>query len=82
MSRFSRKNRTSSDLGLKGRGGLFDAFDNAFKSAYRINDAEYDFICEHCTDEELDILLDDGGKFSKAKQQLIIVDKMLKQMHP
>ena len=42
MTRLERRNRT--DIIYKSSGGILDAFDNAIKEAWRINDDEYDFI--------------------------------------
>ena len=51
MTRFERKNRT--DINYKGCGGITDALDDMIKQLWRINDDEYDYLCETLTDEEL-----------------------------
>ncbi|MFN3590172.1 MAG: hypothetical protein ACK4UP_12385 [Spirosomataceae bacterium] len=33
-------------------GGMYDLIDGIVKLAYRITDAEYDYLCEVLTDEE------------------------------
>lgn len=57
MSRLSRKNRT--DIIIKGHGGITDAFDDAIKETWRIDDDEYDYIAEFADDEILDLLVSD-----------------------
>lgn len=78
MSRRQRKLRT--DIVFKGCGGLMDAFDNAVKSTWYINDEEYDYICEKATDVELDLFLGKSGKFSDMKKALEFVDKSIDEM--
>jgi len=78
MSRQGRKNRT--DIIIKGFGGVTDAFDDAIKAAWWINDDEYDYISEFATCEELDLFL--GGKcFSDKKKAILVVDKLLIEMY-
>lgn len=79
MSREQRKLRT--DIVFKGCGGLTDAFDDAIKSVWYINDEEYDYICENATDEELDLFLGGNGKFSDMKKALTTVDKLIDEMY-
>lgn len=65
MTRLERKNRD--DIKYMGRGGFFDAFDDAIKQTWRINDEEYDYI-NTLPDEYLDALLIDGDiPISKIK---------------
>ena len=79
MSRTQRKLRT--DIVFKGCGGLTDAFDYAIKSAWYINDEEYDYICEKATDEELDLFLGGDGGFSNMKKALATVDNLIDEMY-
>jgi hypothetical protein len=51
MTRFERKNRT--DIIYKGCGGITDAFDDMYKQLWRINDDEYDYLCETLSNEDL-----------------------------
>ncbi len=70
------------EINFKGCGGLTDAFDDVFKSAYNITDDEYDYIAGESTDEELDIIMDglNGSKapFSLRRQALEVRNKYLK----
>lgn len=75
MSRFSRKTRT--DVKFKGCGGLTDAFDDMIKQLWRINDEEYDWICEYATDDELDSFLLYDESISGLKNSILIVEKLL-----
>lgn len=77
MSRSKRKLRA--DINFKGCGGLYDAFDDAVKQAWYINDAEYDYICEFSTEEELDLFLGGDGTFSDMKKALRLVDNLLEE---
>lgn len=77
MSRQKRKLRA--DIKFKNRGGLLDAFDNAVKSAWYINDDEYNYICKFATKEELDLFLGGNGTFSDMKKALIMVDNLLEE---
>tara|TARA_R110000782_G_scaffold177708_1_gene268656 strand:- start:124 stop:372 length:249 start_codon:yes stop_codon:yes gene_type:complete len=75
MSRLSRKNRT--DIEFKGCGGLTDAFDDAVKGTWRINDDEYDYICQTATDNELDSLMFDCVTFSDKRHSLTVINKFV-----
>lgn len=74
MSRLVRKNRT--DIIYQNRGGILDAFDDALKGTWYINDSEYDYIAENATDEELDMIVG-CETFSEKKKALIVVDSLL-----
>ena len=43
------------EIKFKTQGGFFDLFDDAIKGAYNITDAEYDYIAEHMTDDEMSV---------------------------
>lgn len=75
MDRFSRLNRT--DINFKGCGGLTDAFDDVIKQLWRINDEEYDWICEYATEEGLDAFLLFDETISGLKNSIQIVNKLL-----
>ncbi len=79
MTRFSRKNRT--DIEFKGRGGMTDAFDDVMKELHRINDAEYDYIIEFSTDEELGIFIPNYKTFSDLKNVINFVNKKLEEYY-
>ena len=79
MSREQRKNRK--DIVFKGCGGLTDAFDDAIKQAWYINDDEYDYISYNATDEELDLFLGGNFSFSDKKKALMIVDRLINEMY-
>lgn len=79
MSREKRKLRT--DIVFKGCGGITDAFDDAIKSTWFINDEEYDYISENATDGELDLFLGGNGKFSDKKKAIATVDRLIDEMY-
>jgi len=64
---------------LKSSGGITDLFDNAIKGNLRINDEEYDFICENMTDEEMDLICKEELSISEKRKLLITLEKYLKK---
>lgn len=79
MNRLYRKNRI--DIEYKGCGDLTDAFDDVIKSAWYINDDELDYICEHSTDEELDLFMGGDGSFGDKRKALKVVEDLLTEMY-
>ena len=75
MTRFERKNRT--DINYKGCGGITDALDDMIKQLWRINDDEYDYLCENLTDEELCTILPEFKNISQIKDAINITNKYL-----
>lgn len=77
MSRLSRKNRTNKDCGIKNKGGITDLIDNAMKSAWRINDREYDFLLERMTDSEISLFLTETPTFTEKRKMVNLVERLL-----
>jgi predicted house-cleaning noncanonical NTP pyrophosphatase (MazG superfamily) len=77
MSRLSRKNRTNSECGIKTSGGITDLFDNVIKSAWRIDDEEYESILEKMTDEEMGLFLTEKPTFEEKRKMIILVERLL-----
>ena len=75
MTRFERKNRT--DINYKGCGGINDALDDMIKQLWRINDDEYDYLCENLTDEELCTIIPEFKNISQIKDAINITNKYL-----
>ena len=75
MTRFERKNRT--DINYKGCGGINDALDDMIKQLWRINDDEYDYLCENLTDEELCTILPEFKNISQIKDAINITNRYL-----
>ncbi len=75
MTRFERKNRT--DINYKGCGGITDALDDMIKQLWRINDDEYDYLCDNLTDEELCIIIPEFKNISQIKEAINITNKYL-----
>jgi len=67
MTRLERKKWSNEKFGILGRGGIFDAFDDAVKYFARMTDDEYDKYCEIATDEELDLLLSEKLSFTDKR---------------
>lgn len=76
-ARLDRKKRTCEDVGIKSSGGMFDLFDNAIKETFRVNDAEYDFIVENATDDELEFLITENMRYDQKRQVIKLLDKYL-----
>lgn len=64
------------EIEFTNHGGLADLLDNEFKAAYNVTDAEYNYICEFATDEELGILVKPES-FSEVRKALEIRNKYL-----
>lgn len=75
MCRLDRKNST--DIIFLNRGGLNDAFDDMIKSVFRINDAEYDLMCEFGTDQELNATLCSTPTYKQKKEMIIALESIL-----
>ncbi|NDE10797.1 MAG: hypothetical protein EBZ95_09555 [Chitinophagia bacterium] len=75
MTRFERKNRT--EIVYKGFGGITDAFDDMYKQLWRINDEEYNYLCETLTDEELSDITPEFKTISQIKKAITIVNTAL-----
>ena len=68
------------EIKLANSGGLFDLMDNVMKSGFNITDAQFDFICEEATDEELDKLAEvlfnnNKATFTERREALIVRNK-------
>lgn len=77
MTRLERKNRT--DIEYKERGSLFDIFDNEVKSVWRINDEEYDYLCE--MEAEDYICIDEKSTYSEVKEAISKINEHLSNFH-
>lgn len=79
--RLARKNRTNADLGIKrisGNIGWDVLGDNVMKETYRINDAEFDYIMNHTSEEEKDLLIvDDVMTFAHGRKIMEILNRCL-----
>lgn len=75
MTRLERKNRT--DIVFKGCGGLFDLFDDAVKEVWRIDDEQYNYLCEYGSEDVLGAMVSAPKNFTEAKQQLTLINTCL-----
>lgn len=75
MSRLDRKHWVGNDMGIKSKGGMFDLIDNHIKTLYRINDDEYDYLCEIMSDEEMDIFVTETPTFSDKRKMIQLLNK-------
>lgn len=81
MSRLKRKFRT--DIKFKQQGVLFDALDDAIKETWRINDEEYDFICEQDNQQVINYLVTDMStmNYSEKRRGLITINRLVQKYH-
>lgn len=77
MSRIERRNFGEEFLKLVSKGGFLHLIDNSMKITYRINDEELDLLCEKCTEEELDDLINDESSFTLKRRKINILKKYL-----
>jgi hypothetical protein len=65
---------------LPGEHGIFDLMDDLFLSVYNITDDEFDFMLEHATEDEEQIIAEavDSGSFTLKRKSLEIRNKYLK----
>jgi hypothetical protein len=74
------------EINFAAKGGILDLFDNAIKAAFNITDEEYDYICEHATEEEIDHFvsalggMDTPSTFTQRRLALEVRNKYLIQM--
>jgi hypothetical protein len=63
-----------------GEHGIFDLMDDLFLSVYNITDDEFDFMLEHATEDEEQIIAEavDSGSFTLKRKSLEIRNKYLK----
>jgi hypothetical protein len=57
---------------------MFDLFDNNIKSTYRINDDEYDHLCEVMSDDEMDIFVTDKQTYADKRKMIELLNKYIK----
>lgn len=69
--------RTTKDLKLKSSGGVLDIFDNQIKGAFNLTDEEYDYLCEHMTDEECHVMVAMEPTFAERRQMIEIRNRYL-----
>ena len=74
------------DIELAKAGGFFDLVDNLIKTAFNITDEEYDYICEHATEEEIEEFVlalgsnEGPSTFTQRRRALEIRNKYLIQI--
>jgi hypothetical protein len=67
--------------------GIHDMFDNVIKVLFNITDAEYDFIAENSSDDQIGVFLnalgtlEKGSTFTERKKALELRNSMLIQFN-
>lgn len=77
MSRINRRNWTEEKIGYKEKGGVFDLFDNMFKSVLRITDTEMDKLALECSDEELKLAVTEQLTFTEKRELINLLNKYI-----
>lgn len=77
ISRCKRRFRTNEDIGIVSKGGLNDLFDNQFKSAFRINDDEYDYLAENLTEEDSYYFTEEQLTFGECRILIKLLESYL-----
>ena len=81
MTRFERKWRKDIKLAINTpvvKHGITDLMDDYFKTLWRINDQEYDYIVEVATDAEMDaIMIGESSSISDMKIAIRLVNTMV-----
>ncbi len=78
-TRLQRRNRT--DIHFKEHGGITDLFDNSMKEVWRINDDEYDYLCEHTSDLNCTLFLDEKMSISQLKSKIKEVNSIIENYY-
>lgn len=81
IKRSQRRHRTPQDLGLRGCGTFFDAFEDAVKGTYRLNDEEYDWLALNATEEETEPLLKSAMSYSEARLALTTLEQLMQKYY-
>ena len=79
MTRLERRNRTGIEYASGGM-SLLDLFDDTMKSTWRINDDEYDYICEFAEDVGC-LILEGELSISQVKIKIQEVNELLEQYY-
>lgn len=79
ITRLQRRNRT--DIHFKEHGVITDLFDNAMKEVWRINDDEYDYLCEHTSDLNCPLFLDEKMSISQLKSKIKEVNSIIEEYY-
>lgn len=75
MGRIDRRKRSIKELKLVKQGGLFDALDNEIKQVFRIDDEQFDYLCEEATDDELALITEEKLTFAQKRELITILNK-------
>ncbi len=54
---------------------MFKMMDDAIMQSLRLNDEQYNCLCEEGTDDELDLIFKNDKTYSEAKQVAILLKK-------
>lgn len=75
-----KKLRKEVSASIKGRGGLFDAFDDMMKAAYNVTEIEYDYILTNMTDDEMEVfVLGPNPTFGERRKSIEIRNKYVEE---
>jgi len=72
-----KRNRYKHTIKIGSSGGIDVLFDNAMKEIYTIDDDEYDYITEHMSDSELNLVLEENKNYSEKRKVCKSINKHL-----
>ena len=64
---------------LMGGTGISGLLDSTIMETFRITDEEYDYLCEHMTNKEMDLFISGGLSFSDRRMLVIMIDGYIKK---
>jgi hypothetical protein len=80
MIRLDRKVGFTSN-GIMGGTGIAGLLDSSIMEAFRITDEEYDYLCEHMSDSEMDSFIGVSDlSFSDKRKLITMLDSYIKKM--
>lgn len=65
--------------GIMGGTGIAGLLDSTIMETFRITDEEYDYLCEHMSDSEMNSFISSGLSFSDRRMLVIMLDKYIKK---
>lgn len=74
MSRLERRFRTEKELGIMSKGGALDLFDNVIKTVFRIDDNQFNYMCDVMSESEISLFTSENLSFSGKRDLLKMVE--------
>ena len=65
--------------GIMGGTGIAGLLDSTIMETFRITDEEYDYLCEHMSDSEMNSFISGDLSFGDRRMLVIMLDKYIKK---